>query len=38
MTEKYKGKTICVIRGFSKKKGESLDIRLPPPTIAKGDL
>jgi len=38
MTEKYKGKTISVIRGFSKRKGESLDIRLPPPTIAKGDL
>src|SRR6266481_6414167 len=36
MTEKYKGKTISVIRGFSKKKGESLDIRLPLPTIAKG--
>jgi len=28
MTDKYKGKTISVIRDFSKKKGESLDIRL----------
>jgi len=28
MTDKHKSKTISVIRGFSKKKGETLDIRL----------